>query len=345
MTPTEKKPKLIVDLSKSSKLKGFIVIYNDHLGPALGGTRIADYESTDEALTDALKLGEAMTYKSAIAGLPFGGGKGVIVKNGLSREEMLQEYAKVVDSLKGQFYTGEDVGMEEKDVQYLLKFSPYFVGKTGEAGDPSYFAALTAFNSIKVALNFLYKTDKIAGKTFAVKGAGKTGTFLVKLLSFAGGKVFVYDPDQKKVKKLMASTKNVFEADGKIEEMKVDVLCPCAMGNDITKKNVKRIKAKIICGTANNQLETRQIGDMLHNRGILKVPDYIANAGGLIDVADELMPGGYNRKRVLRSIENLKDTLLSILNRAKKEKVSPIRVADTFAERNFLTKEKQKISA
>ncbi|MEJ0021837.1 MAG: Glu/Leu/Phe/Val dehydrogenase dimerization domain-containing protein [Candidatus Doudnabacteria bacterium] len=334
-----KKPKLIVDLSKSSKLKGFIVIYNDNLGPALGGTRIVDYKSTKEALIDAKRLARAMTYKSAVAGLPFGGGKGVIVKQpGMSKKETLKEYALQVHKLKGKFHTGEDVGLNEADVQYMLKFSPYFVGKTGMAGDPSQFAALSAFKTLKIALKFLYKSDKIAGRTFAVKGVGNTGSSLTKLLSKAGGKVFVFDPDIKKVKKLVRSTKNVFAAKDDIAELKVDVFCPCALGNDITKKNVNKIQAKIICGTANNQLESPEIADILFKRGILKVPDYIANAGGVIDVADELLPGGYDKKRVLRKIDSMKKILLFVLNQSKKTKKSPIRISDAMAERSFLGK-------
>src|SRR5258708_1509800 len=337
-----KKPKLIVDLSKNSRLKGFIVIYNDNLGPALGGTRIADYKSSDDALVDALKLAEAMTYKSAIAGLPFGGGKGVIIgQPGIPRGELLKEYALQVDKLKGKFYTGEDVGLEEPDVQYMLKFSPYFIGKTGQAGDPSYFAALSTFNSIKVALNYLYNSEKIEGKTFAVKGVGKTGTFLTKLLSHAGGKIHVFDPDKRKVSQLIASTKNVMETKEDPVNLDIDVFCRCALGNDITNENVNKVKAKIIAGTANNQLESREIGDVLFQKGILKVPDYIANAGGLLDVADELLPGGYNRKRVLNSIDNLKNTLLTIFNRSKKEKVSPVRLADAYAEKIFLKKKEK----
>jgi leucine dehydrogenase len=335
-----KSPKLVVDLSKNSNLKGFIVIYNDNLGPALGGTRIARYKTSNEALTDAIKLAESMTYKSAIAGLPFGGGKGVIIDQpGVPKGELLKEYALVVDKLKGKFYTGEDVGLEEPDVQYMLKFSSYFIGKTGEAGDPSYFAALSAFNSIKVALKFVFGSDVIAGRTFAVKGVGKTGTFLTKLLSHAGGKVYIYDTDRRKIKELAKVLKNVEAVEEDPVTLDVDVYCPCALGNDITKNNVDDIKAKIIAGTANNQLESREIGDVLFKRGILKVPDYIANAGGLLDVADELMPGGYSRKRVLESIDDLKDKLTEILKKSTKENVSPMRIADRYAEKYFLKRE------
>ena len=334
-----KKAKLVVDLSKNSKLKGFIVIYNGRPGPSLGGTRIADYKSTKHALEDATKLAETMAYKNAIAGLPFGGAKGVLIRQPqMSKEEMLKEYAHEVDKLRGRFYTGEDVGIEEHDVQQMLKISPYFVGKTGQAGDPSYFAALSAFNAIKVALDFVSKSDKIAGRSFAVKGVGKTGGFLAKLLAFAGGKVYITDPDTKKVKKLLKINKNIMRASGKIEEMNVDVFCPCAMGNDITKKNYRKIKAKIIAGTANNQVHDLKISDVLFKRGILQVPDYIANAGGLIDVADELMPGGYSRKRVLFSIDSLKRELKTVLNRSKKEKASPIRVANEMVEKVFMQK-------
>jgi leucine dehydrogenase len=299
-----KAPKLIVDLSEISRLKGFIVIYNDNLGPALGGTRISRYKNAQDALTDAIKLAESMTYKSAIAGLPFGGGKGVIIDQpGVPRGDILKEYALVVDKLNGKFYTGEDVGLEEPDIQYMLRFSPYFVGKTGEAGDPSYFAALSAFNSIKVAMSFLFGSDNLKDRIFAVKGVGKTGSFLTKLLSHAGGKIYIYDTDRRKIKQLISTTKNVYAVKEDPATLEADVFCPCALGNDITKDNVEKIKAKIVSGTANNQLESREVGDILHKRGVWKVPDYIANAGGLLDVADELLPGGYDRKRVMRALE------------------------------------------
>ncbi len=340
-----KKPKLIVDLSKNSKLCGYIVIFNDNLGPALGGTRFTEYESPKHALIDALKLAEAMTYKCAIAKLPFGGGKGVICsQSGMSRKEMLKEYALQVDKLHGKFYTGEDVGLEEEDVQYMLKFSPYFIGKTGQAGDPSYFAALSVFNSIKAALHFRYKNESVNGRTFAIKGVGKTGGFLAKLLAYANAEVYITDNDQNRVEKLIGVHKNIKEAPSDVLDMEVDVFCPCALGNDITEKNVDKVKAKIIAGTANNQLESLEVGDKLFKKGILHIPDYISNAGGLLDVADELMPGGYNRKRVLSEINNLKVNLESILARSKKEKLSPIRISNQLAEKSFL-KRKEKIKS
>lgn len=337
--------KLVFDLSLNSKLKGFIVIHNDNLGPTLGGTRISKYPSAQEALIDALRLSEAMTYKCAIAGLPFGGGKGVIIEeSGMSRKEVLKEYALQVDKLKGEFYTGEDVGIHEEDVQYMLKFSPYFVGKTGQAGDPSYFAALSTFNSIKVALEFLFKSDKIAGRSFAVRGVGKTGTFLVKLLAYAGGKVFIFDRDKSRVRGLLVSNKNISEGEENLLDMDVDVFSPCSLGNDITKNNVKSVKAKIIAGTANNQLESIEVADTLFKRNILHIPDYIANAGGLLDVADELMSGGYSRKRVLKSIDDLKIPLRKVLSMSEKEKVSPFRIANRLAEQAFM-KKKEKVYA
>jgi len=342
MISNQKKPELIVDLCKDSKLKGFIVINNTNLGPAQGGTRIASYPTTKDALTDALKLAEAMTYKCAIVGLAFGGGKGVIVKQpGMTKKEILKEYALQVNKLKGKFYTGEDVGMEEADVQYMMKFGPYFNGKTGLAGDPSYFAALSVFHAIKKSLDFVFHSEKINGRSFAIKGVGKTGTFLAKFLSKEGGKVYVYDIDESKTNKLIKENKNILAGDKDISEMDVDIFCPCALGNDITSKNVNRIRAKIVCGTANNQLETIEVGDRLFERGILHVPDYVANAGGLINVSDELMPGGYNRKRVLKKIDNLKNILESILRKSKRDKISPIRVANRYAESIFLKKKEK----
>jgi leucine dehydrogenase len=338
-----KKHRLILDLSKHSSLKGFIAIHNDILGPALGGTRIANYSNSKQALIDALRLSEAMTYKCAVAGLPFGGGKGVIINQpGISKSELLRQYAEVVNKLKGRFHTGEDVGLEEKDVQEMLKISPYFIGKTGQAGDPSYYAALSAFNSIKVALFHVFGSQKIQGRTFAVKGVGKTGRALVEFLASQGGKIYITDPDKKKVEYLTKKYKNVLQSKSEISELNVDVFCPCALGNDLTKKNVNSIKAKIIVGTANNQLESLEVGDILFKKGVLHIPDYLANAGGLVNVADELLSGGYNKKRVLKSINGLKQTLLRVLRISRKNNLSPIRVANNWVESNFF-KNKQLI--
>lgn len=332
---------MVLDLAagdKESSIQGFIAIHNTFLGPALGGTRVWRYDNNEEALRNALKLSRAMTYKCAVAGLPFGGGKGVIILNGtsLSLDQVLKLYAEKVSLLKGQFYTGEDVGMTEENVQYMLKFSPFFIGKTGQAGDPSNYAALSTFYSIKVALEEKFGDPQIKGRKFVVKGVGKTGSELVRLLSQEGGDIIVSDTDKKAINSILCQYPNVQIAPvNEIEKQKVDVFCPCALGDDITAKNISDLGAKIIVGTANSQLETDKIGDDLFDRGILHVPDYVANAGGLIDVADELLPGGYNKDRVMSNIYKLKDTLKIILKGSREQNISPNRIANQIAEGRF----------
>jgi len=321
-----------------SPLQGFIAVHNTFLGPALGGTRLWKYANKEEALKDALKLSKSMTYKCAIAGLPFGGGKGVIIYNPgtTDLEQVLQLYAEKVSLLNGRFYTGEDVGMTEENVQYMLRYSQFFIGKTGQAGDPSNFAALSTFNSIKVALHEKFGTPEIKGRKFVVKGVGKTGDELVRLLYLAGGEIFVSDTNPQTLDNILVKYPGIKEVDiNRIEEKETDVFCPCALGDDITEKNVSKISASIIAGTANNQLENDQVSELLFKKGILYVPDYIANSGGLINVADELLQGGYSNSRVMSNIQKMKETLTTILYQSKIQKLSPNRVADKIAESRF----------
>ncbi|HEX5430089.1 MAG TPA: Glu/Leu/Phe/Val dehydrogenase dimerization domain-containing protein [Patescibacteria group bacterium] len=329
--------RLVVDLSdKKSGLDGFIAIHNNNLGSSVGGTRIFPYKNKRQALSDVLRLSAAMTYKCAIAGLPFGGGKGVIIADPKKQDmkKILKAYAEKVGSLEGKFYTGEDVGLSEADVQYMLQFAPYFIGKENAAGDPSPFAATSAFYCIKVAIEFVFGSPEIAMRSFAVKGIGKTGGALARLLLDHHGKVFVADLDNDRVQAFARhNPKAVVVPLSEIDKLSVDVFCPCSMGNEITDKNVHQLKAKIIAGTANNQLQSGKLSAVLFKDGILHVPDYIANAGGLLDVADELLPGGYSRARVMEGIEKLKGVLRTVLSRSAREKINPDWVADEMAEK------------
>jgi len=239
--PEYKNHELILEGSdKKSCFQSFIAIHNSNLGPALGGTRIVNYSDTKAALRDVLRLSKAMTYKCAIAGVPFGGGKGVIFLKSKTPKALLPKilrlYAEQVDSLKGRFHTGEDVGISEKNVQYMLKFSPYFIGKSHLAGDPSPYAGLSAFYCIQTVLKHVFGSEKISGKTFAIKGVGKTGSSLVKLLYEQGAEITISDTDPKQIKKMVRLYPKIKTISSKdINGFKADVYCPCAMGDDIKK--------------------------------------------------------------------------------------------------------------
>ena len=326
----------VVDLADlDPKLAGYIAIHSTRPGPAIGGTRAMAYESTEAAVADALRLSKTMTFKCAISGLRFGGGKGVLIIDPKREDfrEILKRYAHAVDTLKGTFYTGEDVGLSEADVQWMLQYSQYFVGHTGQAGDPSQFASLSVLKTLEVALRHVFGDADFAGRRFSVKGAGKTGSELVRLLSERGAKVWVADYDLDRVQELVARFPGVRAAEvAESHRLPVDVYCPCALGGDLTLEIVPQIQAKIIAGTANNPIAEPAVSQLLYEKGILLVPDFIANAGGLINVADELLQGGYNRERVISGIEELKRTLDQVLRRSEQLHRPPDRIALDMAQ-------------
>lgn len=323
---------------KESGLKCFIAIHNDNLGSATGGTRMYDYRSEEEALLDVLRLSRAMTYKCALAGVKFGGGKGVIIGDPKKdkSEDLLRSYARKVNELGGKFTTGEDVGITEDDVQLMLEESPYFNGKRGLGGDPSPYTALGNFYAIQTAATEVFGSDDLSGKTVAVKGVGKVGSELVKLLIEEGINVYIADIDSMALDRVVVEYPHVKVVDPvEIHRLKVDIYAPCALGNEFTQKNKKEVKAKIICGSANNQLLSPDIGEWFFQNSVLYIPDYVANAGGLINVVDELEESGYQKERVLARIENIKDTVLKILELSRKRKKSLNLVADELAKQVF----------
>lgn len=331
----------LVELHNSldDELVGYVAIHNTNLGPALGGTRVFQYRDSNSALSDVLKLSKAMTYKCAIAGVPFGGGKAVIIlkdKDRLSSDQ-LKNYALKIKDLSGQFYTGEDVGLSEAEVQLMLEHSPYFIGKTGQAGDPSEYAALSAFLTMKTALKSFFGSDSLEGRTVSVKGVGKTGTALVNFLLNDGvSKIFIADINQDRVDSVVKLDNRISAVSkNEIMSQETDVFSPCAMGGDLNPANINLLKAKIIAGTANNQLSDPESAELIHRSGVLYVPDFLANAGGLINVADELMPGGYNKGRVINSIKNLQKTYEFILKQVSNTNQNPHVVASKFAEQKF----------
>lgn len=324
-------------------LLGFVAIHNTNLGPAVGGTRMFPYKSERDALQDVLRLSRAMTYKCALAGVRFGGGKAVIIANPKKdkTEALIRVYARLIGSLDHQFFTGEDVGISESDVRLMLQEADTFIGKPGLAEDPSPYAALSTLSSIKASAKHILLKPGITGLKVAVKGVGKVGRELVRLLLTEGASVVFSDIDRAAVKNVQAAFPAATAVSNTtIHSQTIDVYAPCALGDEFTERNKIDIKAKIICGAANNQLASDAVGEWLFNNGVTYIPDYVANAGGLINVVDELEPGGYQRQRVLDRINNIPGTVEQILAMSKVKNRAPHLVADELAEHTFAVPKK-----
>lgn len=325
---------------KKSGLRGFIAIHNTNLGPAVGGTRFWYYESETEALRDALRLSRAMTYKCALAGVRYGGGKAVLMapRPGAKMTKAFGiAYAQRLNSFDCPFFTGEDVGLRDEDVRLLARHAPTcIIGKPQVGGLPSEWAALSVFYSMKAAMRERFGSDDFKGLTVAIKGVGNVGYDLAVMLSKEGASVVASDIRPERialVRKKVPGARIV--ASEQIHRIKADIYAPCALGNEFDARKAATISCKIICGAANNQLSSPDVGRTLHKRQIMYVPDYVANAGGLINVVDELNPKGYSRARVVNEIESIQGTVHDIIRRSKATGRPESDVADELAERRF----------
>jgi len=325
---------MVISVSdKISGLKGFIGIHSTKRGPALGGTRFLPYDSESTALADALNLSKAMSFKCALANLPFGGGKAVIMYDkSTSRERVLKAYARTVDNLGGLFKTGTDVGITDEDVQFMGGHTSHMLGlsdgdRTGISTGS--IAALGTYWSIKASFKFTFGSDNLAGKTIGVKGLGKLGGELVRLLTLDNAIVVAADADDKTCRKFQLNYPKLrLVSPNQIAKQPLDLYAPCALGNEFNPSTIPLLKTSLIAGGANNQLADQAAGDTLWSKGILYAPDYIVNAGGLIYVADELEPGGFNRNRVLDRTKGITDTLLEIFKQSHAENKPTNQVAD-----------------
>jgi leucine dehydrogenase len=322
-------------------LKGFIAIHNTNLGPATGGTRYLTYTSEKDALKDALLLSKAMTYKCALAGVPYGGGKAVIMAQPEKpkTKEYLQAYAKKIQMLGGNFYTGEDVGMDQMDIGILAKVCPYINGLPEKGGSPSPWAALGVFYAMQAGLEALFGNPSPKGRTFAIKGLGHLGFELCRLLYESGGIITVADINPERVLLAQQNFPTITIAPPEsIHQMPVDVYAPCALGGEFNHENTTQLKCKIICGGANNQLTSDEIGLNLFQRNILYLPDYLVNAGGLINVVGEWNKEGYSSERVHLKVKNIQKTAATIIALSKKENRPMNRVADEVARSIFMNR-------
>lgn len=324
--------------NKETGLKAIVAIHNTALGPALGGTRMWQYESEEDALRDVLRLSKGMTFKAAAAGLNLGGGKAVIIGDPKSdkSQTMFKIYGKFLNTLGGRYITAEDVGTNVHDMEYVYSETDYVVGiekSHGGSGDPAPFTALGTFHGIKACLGKIYGSEDLTGKKIAVQGVGAVGTKLVAILVDHGADVYVSDIDKNKIERVRAEHDVKEAAPDEIVTMKCDVFSPCALGAIINDESVEKMKCKIVAGSANNQLDKREHGDVLRKKGILYAPDYVINAGGLINVSLELE--GYSRDRALRMTRGIYYNLRKIFRISEEQDLSTTRAADHLVLRRL----------
>lgn len=311
---------------------GIIAIHDTTLGPALGGTRFWQYDSTEAAITDALRLARGMTYKAAVAGLSLGGGKSVIIGDNkrTDREAIFRAHGRFVESLGGRYITAEDVGTSPADMEFVRYETNHVAGLTGLSGDPSPVTAHGTYVGIKATAKAKWGSDSLTGKTVLVQGCGHVGQYLCSYLKAEGVKLVVSDVDEAKVKQVVASTGAKAVAPDKIYDEPADVYAPCALGATINDDTLKRLKVGIVAGGANNQLAERRHGDALDAKGILYAPDFVINGGGLINVYGEIH--GWTAERSKKKAGEIYDTLLRIYALAAAEKIPSYLAADRLAE-------------
>lgn len=324
--------KVLLANDPASGYRGIIAVHSTTLGPAVGGTRFWNYASDEEALADALRLSRGMTYKTALAGLPLGGGKSIIIGSDENdnREVLLRAHGRFVDALKGSYITAEDVGTSPADMEIVRTETPYVAGLLGRSGDPSPFTARGVFRAIQAATKYLLNTDSLSGAAVAIQGCGHVGYSLAKLLHNAGAKLFVSDVNAESASRVAHDFSAEIVPPDEILLVHADVLAPCALGGIINDHTVPELKVRIVAGAANNQLLEERHGEMLQDRDILYVPDYLANVGGVLNGCTELL--GWKAAEATRRIDEIYDTTLAICETAKAKGITTNKAADQLAE-------------
>jgi leucine dehydrogenase len=315
--------------------KGIIAIHNTTLGPALGGTRFWNYRNEHEAITDALRLARGMTYKAAVAGLNLGGGKAVIIGDPKTRirEMIFRAHGRFVDSLKGRYITAEDVGTSVEDMSFVQMETEYVSGVAGRSGDPSPVTAFGTYSGIKACAHVRYGDDSLEGKSIAVQGCGHVGYHLCGYLAAEGARLIVTDIDEAKVRRVVEDFKTRAVAPDEIYNVDANIFAPCALGAVVNDRTLPRFRFDIIAGAANNQLEEERHGDILEERGILYAPDYVINAGGLINVYGELSE--WTPDRAKRKAGEIYETLRQLFELARDQGIPTYLAADRLAERRI----------
>jgi leucine dehydrogenase len=320
---------------RDSGLKAIIALHDTTLGPALGGCRMWPYASEADAITDVLRLSKGMTFKAAMADLPYGGGKTVIIGDPRTDKSaaLFRALGRAIDTLGGRYYTGEDVGTGPTDMDRAHEETPYVLGSTrgGGSGDPSPVTARGVWLGIRAAVAHKLQRSDLAGVRVAIQGLGHVGYNLARLLAQDGARLIVADIDQARVERAADElAAKVVDVDA-ILSTACEVLAPCALGGVLNDDTIPQLGCQIVAGAANNQLLEDRHGAALHARGILYAPDYVINAGGLINIALELQPGGYDRGRALAQVAAIGTTLAEVFERAAGAGLPTHEVADRIA--------------
>lgn len=328
---------LVFCYDKPTGLKALIGIHNTVLGPALGGTRFYNYANEADAVKDVLRLSRGMTYKAAISGINLGGGKAVIIGDPekLKSEAFWRRYGKFIESLNGKYITAEDVNTNSRDMEYISLETKHVAGKPeflGGGGDPSPVTAYGVYLGMKASAKAVYGNDNLSGKKILVEGIGSVGSYLVERLVADGAKVYITDINQFKIKKTVEKFPTAEAVKRETSyDLDIDIYAPCAMGATVNNDTISRLKCSIIAGAANNQLENEdEHGNMLKQKGILYAPDFLINAGGVINCYQEVV--GYNREQSFARTEKIYDRTLEIFSKAKDENITTHAAAVKLAE-------------
>ena len=319
----------------SSGYRGILAVHSTKLGPALGGTRFWNYATDDEAITDALRLSRGMTYKNAVAGLNLGGGKSIIIGDNRmkDRERIFRAHGRFVESLGGRYITAEDVGTSTGDMDFVHLETGHVAGLAGKSGDPSPVTAHGVFRAIQASAKFRWGSDSLQGKKIAMMGCGHVGACLAGELHAAGAVLTVSDIDPERANRVKAATGAKIVDGDAIYSMDGDIFTPCALGGVINDRTIPMLKVEIVAGGANNQLLEERHGDILQQKGILYAPDYVANAGGVINVYGEV--AGWDAQRALDKADDIYDTILKVFEISKAEGIPTYRAADRLAEQRL----------
>lgn len=325
---------LVFCYDKASGLKAIIGIHNTTLGPALGGSRMWQYQNEEDAVTDVLRLSRGMSYKNSAMGLNLGGGKAVIWGNAKTdkSEELFRAFGRFVQSLGGRYITAEDVNTTVEDMNYVLMETDAVGGRGDLSGDPSPVTAFGVYRGVKAAAKFAFGTESLKGKTVAVQGLGKVGYHLCEHLHDEGAKLIVTDINPESVDRAVRDFKATPVAPNEIYGVACDIYAPCALGATLNDETIPQLKCKVVAGAANNQLQELRHGDILKEKGILYTPDYVINGGGVVNVAEEFNPSGYNRDRAYARVATIYDKLMNIFTIARERDISTARAADLMAE-------------
>ena len=325
---------------KASELKTYTRVHNTTRGPALGGTRMWAYKTEAEALTDVIRLARAMTYKSAGAGLDFGGGKAVIIGDPYKdkSDALFRAYGRAVNAVGGRYITCEDLGTTPSDLEIVMKETKYLTGKPlsmGGSGDSAPATGLGVFRGMQACAAKAWGSDSLKGKRVAIQGIGKVGYHLAKNLAKEGAILMVSDVNQAATQRAKDEFGATILLPEEIYHADCDVFAPCALGGVLNDDTIPRLRCKIVCGGTNNQLLEDRHADAVEKRGIVYGPDYIVNAGGVINLAQEVAPGGYSEEAATARVMKIYDNMRQVLEIASSQHITTAVAADRMAEQRI----------